>query len=60
MPAIEFSGIPFMFVGSKRLACHRGKDRALAQKRKYAEEKAKKMVGGNTYTSKQGLLLFSM
>lgn len=44
MPAIEFTGIPFMFVGSKRLVCHQGKDLAVAQKRKYFEEKARKMV----------------
>ncbi|KAK7895999.1 hypothetical protein WMY93_021324 [Mugilogobius chulae] len=43
-PSIEFTGVPFMFVGGKRLGCHRGKDRAVAQKKKYAEEKAKKMM----------------
>lgn len=44
MPAIEFTGVPFMFVGSKRLVCHQGKDLAVSQKRKYFEEKARKMV----------------
>ncbi|KAJ0056973.1 hypothetical protein NL108_000788 [Boleophthalmus pectinirostris] len=43
-PSIDFTGIPFMFVGGKRLGCHRGKDRAVAQKKKYKEEKAKKML----------------
>ncbi|XP_072311040.1 uncharacterized protein [Eucyclogobius newberryi] len=43
-PSIEFTGVPFMFVGGKRLGCHRGKDRAVAQKRKYAKEKAKRMM----------------
>uniref|UniRef100_A0A1A8N0C5 Uncharacterized protein n=1 Tax=Nothobranchius pienaari TaxID=704102 RepID=A0A1A8N0C5_9TELE len=44
MPAIKFTGIPFMFVGSKRLVCHQGKDLAVAQKRKYFEEKVKKKL----------------
>ncbi|XP_042367554.1 uncharacterized protein LOC121961568 [Plectropomus leopardus] len=44
MPAIEFTGIPFMFVGMKKLVCHQGKDLALAQKQRYAAEKAKKMM----------------
>lgn len=44
MPAIEFIGVPFMFVGSKRLVCHQGKDLAVAQKQRYAEERAKKTV----------------
>ncbi|XP_037539600.1 uncharacterized protein si:dkey-31c13.1 [Nematolebias whitei] len=44
MPAIEFTGVPFMFVGSKRLVCHQGKDLAVSQKRKYFEEKARKML----------------
>lgn len=44
MPAIEFTGVPFMFVGSKRLVCHQGKDLAVAQKQRYAEERAKKTV----------------
>lgn len=43
-PSIEFTGVPFMFVGSKRLGCYRGKDRAVAQKKRYAEEKAKRMI----------------
>lgn len=43
-PTIEFTGVPFMFVGFKKLGCHRGKDRALSQKRRYAEKKAKKMM----------------
>lgn len=33
-----------MFVGSKRLVCHQGKDLAVAQKQRYAEERAKKTV----------------
>lgn len=44
MPAIEFTGVPFMFAGSKRLVCHQGKDLAVAQKQRYAEEKAKNTV----------------
>lgn len=43
-PSIEFTGVPFMFVGGKRLGCYRGKDRAMAQKKKYAEEKAKRTM----------------
>ncbi|XP_072241933.1 uncharacterized protein [Leuresthes tenuis] len=49
MPAIEFTGIPFMFVGSKRLVCHQGKDLAVAQKRKYFEEKARKMLEDHSF-----------
>lgn len=52
MPAIEFTGVPFMFVGTKKLVCHQGRDLALAQKRRYAEEKAKKMVSFG-YSGKQ-------
>ncbi|XP_063343130.1 uncharacterized protein si:dkey-31c13.1 isoform X1 [Pelmatolapia mariae] len=48
MPAIEFTGVPFMFVGSKRLVCHQGKDLAVAQKQRYAEEKAKKTMMDHT------------
>ncbi|XP_077106330.1 uncharacterized protein LOC143764550 [Ranitomeya variabilis] len=33
----EYSGVPFMIVGRKVLGCHLGRDKALAQKRKYAE-----------------------
>ncbi|XP_075184917.1 uncharacterized protein LOC142256862 isoform X2 [Anomaloglossus baeobatrachus] len=33
----EFSGVPFIIVGRKVLGCHHGRDRAVAQKRKYAE-----------------------
>ncbi|XP_008410532.1 uncharacterized protein LOC103466609 isoform X1 [Poecilia reticulata] len=49
MPSIEFTGIPFMFVGSKRLVCHQGKDLAVAQKRKYFEEKARKMLEDHSF-----------
>ncbi|KAM9753419.1 uncharacterized protein ACNS7B_006708 [Menidia menidia] len=49
MPAIQFTGNPFMFVGSKRLVCHQGKDLAVAQKRKYFEEKAKKMLEDHSF-----------
>ncbi|XP_061578625.1 uncharacterized protein si:dkey-31c13.1 [Cololabis saira] len=53
MPAIEFTGIPFMFVGSKRLVCHQGKDLAVAQKRKYFEEKARKMLEDHSLDSQK-------
>ncbi|KAM6936939.1 uncharacterized protein FYW49_020751 [Xenentodon cancila] len=53
MPAIEFTGIPFMFVGSKRLVCHQGKDLAVAQKRKYFEEKARKMLEDHSFGSQK-------
>ncbi|XP_023119217.1 uncharacterized protein si:dkey-31c13.1 isoform X1 [Amphiprion ocellaris] len=53
MPAIEFTGIPFMFMGFKRLVCHRGKDLAVAQKQKYAEEKAKKMMLDHNFGSQR-------
>lgn len=49
MPSIEFTGIPFMFVGSKRLVCHQGKDLAVAQKRKYFEEKSRKMLEDHSF-----------
>ncbi|XP_008287551.1 uncharacterized protein LOC103362832 [Stegastes partitus] len=55
MPAIEFTGIPFMFMGFKRLVCHRGKDLAVAQKQKYAEEKAKKMMLEQSFGSQRFL-----
>ncbi|KAJ8345217.1 hypothetical protein SKAU_G00294100 [Synaphobranchus kaupii] len=55
MPAIEFNGTPFMFVGSKRLVCHQGKDLALAHKRRYAEEKAKKMMVDHSFCSQRAL-----
>uniref|UniRef100_A0AAV2IXF1 Uncharacterized protein n=1 Tax=Knipowitschia caucasica TaxID=637954 RepID=A0AAV2IXF1_KNICA len=54
-PSIEFTGVPFMFVGGKRLGCHRGKDRAVAQKKKYAAEKAKKMMDDETIVSQTSL-----
>ncbi|KAK5598536.1 hypothetical protein CRENBAI_008834 [Crenichthys baileyi] len=53
MPSIEFTGIPFMFVGSKRLVCHQGKDLAVAQKRKYFEEKARKMLEDHSLACKK-------
>lgn len=55
MPAIEFTGIPFMFMGFKRLVCHRGKDLAVAQKQKYAEEKARKMMLDHSFGSQRFL-----
>ncbi|XP_073441615.1 uncharacterized protein [Dendrobates tinctorius] len=33
----EYSGVPFMIVGRKVLGCHLGRDKAISQKRKYAE-----------------------
>ncbi|KAM4734345.1 uncharacterized protein FYW61_007500 isoform 2-T2 [Anableps anableps] len=53
MPSIKFTGIPFMFVGSKRLVCHQGKDLAVAQKRKYFEEKARKMLEDQSFGSQK-------
>lgn len=53
MPAIEFTGTPFMFVGSKRLVCHQGKDLAVSQKRKYFEEKARKMLEDHSFANQK-------
>ncbi|XP_017261245.1 uncharacterized protein LOC108238280 [Kryptolebias marmoratus] len=53
MPAIGFTGIPFLFVGSKRLVCHQGKDLAVSQKRKYFKEKARKMLEEQSFGSQK-------
>lgn len=53
MPAIEFTGTPFMFMGSKRLVCHQGKDLAVSQKRKYFEEKARKMLEDQSFANQK-------
>ncbi|KAG9475364.1 uncharacterized protein [Eleutherodactylus coqui] len=40
----EYSGVPFIIVGRKVLCCHLGKDKAVAQKKRYAESTNRKKL----------------
>ncbi|KAG9475365.1 hypothetical protein GDO78_003669 [Eleutherodactylus coqui] len=40
----EYSGVPFIIVGRKVLCCHLGKDKAVAQKKRYAESTNRKKM----------------
>ncbi|KAG9475363.1 calcium-responsive transcription factor-like isoform X1 [Eleutherodactylus coqui] len=43
----EYSGVPFIIVGRKVLCCHLGKDKAVAQKKRYAESTNRKKATDN-------------
>ncbi|XP_044133585.1 uncharacterized protein LOC122926276 [Bufo gargarizans] len=45
----EYSGVPFIIVGRKVLGCHLGRDRAVAQKKRYAEYIIQKEITNQTF-----------
>lgn len=54
-PAIEYTGVPFVFIGSKKMICHHGKDLSLMKKQRYREQKAKKLLEGHRFKKRRTL-----